>query len=344
MAYENFPSAANQPIATPPRYNWMPLVAGVLFFSLAFAIGYILWYKNQTLDDIQQQLLQQQKRAFGLKAAAVTDSNSSTQISELQQELKEANERYEALKALDAKKDSLNSLFVQQITMKKDSIVYLLFKQNSSKTDLSNAKKMIGSLKENIEGYKTNIEKVSGEKITLIQEKQTVEKQRDDYKTNLDSAYNVIKQKEDSIDIGTTLSAVNFSILSIDEKNNGKEKETSVAKKVDKLRIAFEIGENRLAASGIKELYICVTDPSGNPIAVEALGSGKFNTRDGDQKFYTEKMNINYIQGAPHQIISFDWKQNTTFDPGNYRIEVYNNGFKIGEGVRALKKSGGLSL
>jgi hypothetical protein len=29
-----------------------------------------------------------------------------------------------------------------------------------------------------------------------------------------------------------------------------------------------------------------------------------------------------------------------TFKIGNYKIEVYNNGFKVGEGTRTLKKGG----
>jgi hypothetical protein len=50
-------------------------------------------------------------------------------------------------------------------------------------------------------------------------------------------------------------------------------------------------------------------------------------------------LEINYTQGQ-RQTISVDWKQNSDFETGDYKIEVYNNGFKIGEGIRSLKKGG----
>ncbi|HNA18053.1 MAG TPA: hypothetical protein PK678_16095, partial [Ferruginibacter sp.] len=63
------------------------------------------------------------------------------------------------------------------------------------------------------------------------------------------------------------------------------------------------------------------------------------NTRDGKEKIFTQRIDINYTQGQ-RQTLSIDLKQNNKLETGDYRIEVYNNGFKIGEGVRSLKKGG----
>ena len=54
---------------------------------------------------------------------------------------------------------------------------------------------------------------------------------------------------------------------------------------------------------------------------------------------YTQKMEVNYTQNKK-QMIRFDWKQNSKFSTGNYKIEVFNNGFKIGEAMIPLKKAG----
>ena len=163
--------------------------------------------------------------------------------------------------------------------------------------------------------------------------------QRNQVQRNFDSANNVIKQKEEVIDVATTLHASNFSILGINETGNGKEKQTSTAKRVDKLRISFDIDENRVAQSGVKNIYVCITGPGGKPLAVEALGSGKFSTRNGELKYFTRKIDVNYTQGQ-RQSLSIDWKQNSDFESGEYKIEIYNNGFKIGEGIRSLRKGG----
>ena len=86
-------------------------------------------------------------------------------------------------------------------------------------------------------------------------------------------------------------------------------------------------------------MFVSITAPDGTPVAVEALGSGRFVTRDGIEKLFTKKVQVKYIQGEK-QTVTVEWKQNSEFQTGNYKIEVYNNGFKIGEGVRSFKKGG----
>jgi hypothetical protein len=94
-----------------------------------------------------------------------------------------------------------------------------------------------------------------------------------------------------------------------------------------------------ITTSGAKILYIIITDPSGKVITTNQLGTSKFQTREGDAKDFTQKMEVNYVQNK-RQTVSFDWKSMETFKIGNYKIEVYNNGFKVGEGTRILKKGG----
>ena len=140
------------------------------------------------------------------------------------------------------------------------------------------------------------------------------------------------------INLGSTLHASNFNITAIDEKGS-REKVTTKAKKVDKLRISFDLDENMIAQSGEKDIYVCITGPDGSPIAVQALGSGTFSTKEGSEKPYTQKLGVNYTQNK-RQTVSFDWKQNSDFATGNYKIEVYNNGFKVGEAYKPLRKGG----
>ena len=62
------------------------------------------------------------------------------------------------------------------------------------------------------------------------------------------------------------------------------------------------------------------------------------NTRTDGDKSFTAKIPVDYTQGqrkpVQHSIRQED------FQTGNYKIEIYHNGFKIGEGVRSLKKGG----
>jgi len=70
-----------------------------------------------------------------------------------------------------------------------------------------------------------------------------------------------------------------------------------------------------------------------------ASESGTFDTRNEGSKPYTNKVTIPYEQGKK-STVSFDWKQEGKYQLGEYKIEVYHNGFKIGEGTKTLKKGG----
>ena len=130
--------------------------------------------------------------------------------------------------------------------------------------------------------------------------------------------------------------ASSFKISAINERNSGKESETSRAKRADKLRISFVLDENRIAVSGTKMLYIIAKDPAGKVIKETALDSGSFGTRKDGQLEFTNKLDVQYTQGEIKPI-SFDLKQTDKYEKGSYNIIVYQNGFKIGEGIALLK-------
>jgi peptide methionine sulfoxide reductase MsrA len=127
--------------------------------------------------------------------------------------------------------------------------------------------------------------------------------------------------------------------MGVKEKNSGKEKETATAKRVDKLKISFDLDENRITQSGLKEIYINIIAPDGSVIVIPDIGSAKFVTREGVEKLATKKVEVDYKQGERKQV-QFELAKAQNFMPGDYKIEIYNNGFKIGEAVRSLKKGG----
>jgi TolA-binding protein len=284
MAFENFPTAEQAPVAAPvpPKQDWRNYLTAALVIALLGTWGYIIWLKNNSKETIQQ------------KDTVIATTTS--QKDELQKELEETN-----------------------------------------KEKLTEARLMIADLNGDIESFKTKIETLEGEKIVLTKEKETVTKQRDQVRKDFDSSQLVIKQKDEVIDIGSTLHATNFSILGINDKGNGNEKQTSTAKRVDKLRISFDLDENRITQSGVKNIFVCIIAPDATEIS--SIDNARFSTRDGKEKPYTQKLDVNYVQWQ-RQTINFDWRQTGGFKPGDYKIEIYNNGFKIGEGIRSLKKGG----
>lgn len=298
------------------------ILFAILIIALLATWGYIIWDKNNTRELVQQKDNQ--------------ISSTSAQRDELQKALDDATVRYDQIKTAGVEKDSVILERDKEITAKKSKIQALLSKANNSAKDIEEAKKMIETLNADIESYKAQIAKLEAANAELSKSNQTLTGERDQLQKDYDSSKEEIRNKENTINIGSTLHASRFNVLALNEKRSGKLKETSKAKKADKLRITFDLDENLITPSGTKTLYIIITDPNKKIISSENMGSGIFNAREIGNIPFTQKMDVDYTQNK-RQTISFDWKGEGSYVSGNYKIEVYNNGFKIGEAIRPLK-------
>ena len=84
---------------------------------------------------------------------------------------------------------------------------------------------------------------------------------------------------------------------------------------------------------------MCITGPDNKMILDSAKGSGSFTSREEGDKMYTAKVPVEFEAGKV-KAVQFTWKQDNGFQTGQYKIEIYHNGYKIGEGTKELKKGG----
>jgi TolA-binding protein len=225
-----------------------------------------------------------------------------------------------------------------EIARLKEEVRNILSKKSADKAELGRAQNMIAELNGKIDSYVMEIEKLKGENQQLTAQNVQITSERDNFKRNLDTIEVKKQELEKTVEIASTFSAYNIKMTPIDERRKGREKVKDVAKRVDKLRISFDV-DNRIAKDGKTDFYVCMKAPDGTPVSVEALGSGKFTTREEGEKGFTFKVPVDYQPGQ-RKHIDFDWKQNSKFQTGDYKIEVYQNGFKIGESNCTLKKGG----
>ena len=311
--------------AAPQQKDNRKVIYGILIFALLSTWAYIFYDKSQT------------KETIGQLETRITNVDSARNA--IQQDFLE----------VSAKADSLtqNNLQLQgaladrgsEIQKLKGNIGNILKRKNASDAELAQAKQMISELNGKVDGLFAEIEKLQGEnkQLTAANEQLSTEKtQLTSDKENLQQNLSATKKElDEKVDVASTLHASNIGISAIDIRNSGSEKTTSTAKRADLMRISFVLDPNRIAPSGTKDIYVCVTAPDGKVISEGT----KFITREDGEKTYTSKVSVNYEQGKVTPV-SFDWKQSTKYQTGNYKIEIYNNGFKIGEGVKTLKKGG----
>jgi uncharacterized small protein (DUF1192 family) len=322
MTNTNYPSATPQ--NQPPRSNTTKnIVIGVLAAGLLGTWGYLLWDKNKSNEKISQ--------------TQYTASSAMSQRDSVQAIYNDALFRLDSITGVNNNLQGEKSDLAKEIDKRKAEIRSILNKKNATDAELKRAKGLISELNEKITTLEAEVTRLVGEnqQLTATNTQLTVEKQT--LETNLATTQTEKSELEQTVDVGSTFSAGNIQISAVNEKKSGKEKETTTAKKVDKLVVSFDV-ENRIAKSGPADLYIMVTAPNGQVISDATFGSGTLTTRTEGDKQFTSKVSINYEQGT-RKNVQVPLRQ-SDFQTGDYKIQIYQNGFKIGEGVRTLKKGG----
>jgi predicted nuclease with TOPRIM domain len=305
------------------------LIYGFLLAALVGTWGYIFYDKSQN----RQAVTTLETRISSLDSARAAVQQDFMEVS--------------------AKADSLTQTTVQltgdlaaknaYVVQLKGNISSILKKKNATEYELTAAKNLIGELNGKVDGLFAEIEKLKGEnkELTAANQQLSTEKtqlttEKQNLEQNLIVTKTEKKQLEDKVDVASTLHASQIGIGAFAISKSGKEKETTTAKKADLIRVQFVLDENRVTPSGNKELYVIVTGPDGKVISE---GNNTFTTREEGVKTFTNKLGVNYAQGKIVPV-NFDLKKTDQYMEGNYTIEIYHNGFRIGKGVKTLQKGG----
>src|SRR4029077_7856101 len=150
----------------------------------------------------------------------------------------------------------------------------------------------------------------------LNQDNTKLKQDKEQLTTDLQTVSTAKDELDKKVDIASTLNATNIMVTAVQDKKNGEEKVTNKAKKVDKLKISFDV-TNRIAQNGETELFVCITGPDGKMISFPAMGSGTFTTREEGEKAFTSKVPVQFESGKVMPV-AFSWKQDGSFQTGAY--------------------------
>jgi prefoldin subunit 5 len=216
-----------------------------------------------------------------------------------------------------------------QIQKLKSNISTILRKQNATDVELAEAKTLIADLNGKVTNLFADLSKAQAENKDLTAKNEVLNTTNTTLNTNLTATQ---KERERLQDIGSTLHASTFSIQALRIKEDGTEKVTSSTKRANTIRLSFQIDRNKITPTGAQELFVCITGPDGKAFNE----TGKIDTREDGAKAYSNKVSVQYEQNKELPV-SYDIK-NVSFTEGEYLVEIYHNGFKIGEGKTKLTK------
>lgn len=203
--------------------------------------------------------------------------------------------------------------------------------RNATAANLEKARGLIALLNATVRDYEEQIALLERENQDLAGTNEILQKERDSTVTQ-----NIVLSQK--VRLASLLRISNIRMVPLESRRGGRKwKETEKAKRVDVLRIYFDIDENRVAEDGVKEVFLRITGPEGKVLSNAAYGSGVTSTADGQPLNYTLAKQVNLRQGEPIKDVVVDWNQDSDYQRGNYLIEIFHNGHEVGSGQIDLR-------
>jgi predicted nucleic acid-binding Zn-ribbon protein len=300
------------------------LIIGLLIAAIVILGGFFIFDHSKSNENLKAQQTE---------VAKVTSEKSNIQSS-----FDASLARLDSMQTSNADLNGKLTASNAEIAKMKSEIRSILHKKNVSASELSKARDLIAKLNGQITDLQAQIAMLSQQNDSLKQNVVVLTTHNQTLSHNLDSTHVVTQNLEKKVDIASTLNASNISITPVKVKNNGKEKISTVAKRVDKLLVSFDVN-NRIIQPGTTDLYVIVTGPDGKPVTTPNTLGNTFVTRDSSSKTFTAKLPVD-LETAKSKNVQFAFSPSGHFQQGNYTIQIYQNGFLIGQKTRELKKGG----
>ena len=201
------------------------------------------------------------------------------------------------------------------------------------KRNVARSSKAIKELKDRVEGYEEllkikdeEIEKLKSVNKELFSENKQLKTQKNVLNDSISRLATTKEALATKVAIASQLKAENLSVLAVNGK--GKERESPFKnKQVEKLKVEFNLAENKVAPIEGKKIMIRIVDENNQVLFDVARGSGTFMLNNKEE-FYTATQEI--LFDNTRQKLTFLYEKGSDYSSGNYTIEIYTEDYQIG--------------
>jgi len=302
-------------------------VIGILLIGLA-TLTFMWSAKRSELNQCQNDNLILKSDMEGMNK--MLEGYVGSLSNDLKTDFKNMLDTYDRLIEMDqSKADSLNK--------QKAQISQLLKQLNTNKKlsarELFNLKKENEVLRSIMRGYVKQIDSLNTLNIKLTSVLDETNTKLTETTTERDTYKKDAEQKTEQLKKGAKLQAYGFNSEALRMKLNNTTEPTTKAKNVIQMRSTFTIGENQIASSGRKSVYLQIVGPNGE--VLQSKANYVMETENGQQG-YSDKKDIDYNNQAIDLTIYYDLK-GLEVGKGNYKVRVYCEGQLIGTDSFTLK-------
>ncbi|MFA6126232.1 MAG: hypothetical protein WC699_02910 [Bacteroidales bacterium] len=281
------------------------IVLAVFFVILAAAIIYLL-----------TELSGERKDAAEMKETLELQKENLT---------KELNELNLSFNKLRGDNEAMN----QRLEGEKQKIQELLAIKASNATKIKIYEKEVTSLRGVLKSYIIQVDSLNQANLRLRAENKDVKDRFDEAKNTNKQLEEVNKNLQGKVEAAAVLKALSIVAEPIDNAGNIQKK----IKKVQKIRVCFNLGENAVAKKGPRKIFMRIANPSQR-IMVKS-GTDTFSM-DGTMVPYSAMREVEY-EGASLEVCIFYEATPEEIVPGTYYIDLYLEGGQIGTTSFSLK-------
>ncbi len=247
---------------------------------------------------------------------------------DLQKILKETETTLSEYKGRNAALDEEIRIKTEEIQAKAAEIEKLLKDKKVSSRALEKAREELDVLRYYVQKYQKQIDSLSRENKFLASENRKIKQDLTEQKDKNEGLIMENIKLGNKVAVGARLKADNIYVTGIQNRDGGKTRETNRVRRIDQIKVEFVLAENFVAEKGDKDFFLRILGPDGETIWSETTGGGKFEFQ-GAETPYTSRKRHDFQN--TNDKISFFYAKSSEWEKGDYKIEVYAEGFLIGE-------------
>lgn len=279
------------------------LIALLAIIFAALIGGLIYLYKN--LDEQKQ------------------ENREMQELAELDKKEMENEYQQFAAQYSEMKTQINNDSIIEQLSAEQEKTQRLLaelqrVKANDAR-EITRLKKELATVRAVLRSYVLEIDSLNRLNQNLVEENTRVKAQFQEA-TNKIAGLNTEKQSlSEKVAIAAQLDAIAINMTA----KNKRGKKTEDMNKCKVVQVDFALAKNVTASSGMKNVYVRITTPTGS-----VLGDGGTFNYENRTLEYSMKKSVEY--GGQETPVSLFWNVNQAMSGGTYRVSIFADGHMIG--------------
>jgi len=308
-----------------PRQNNSRVLLWVALVLVLLGINGVLFYLNSQKKTENEQLTTQ---------VQATDSKLTEQIKQYE-DLKASYERQsQELQKLGLSNDSLQS---RLSGINADLLRLRSFKAGSfSLAEQRRFKERALNLESQLKKRDEEIAELKKSNENLYTETTTLKERQNKLTDTISTIAKSNQELSSKVSVASRIQADNIhvSVLTAKNKEKDDDKEEFKAKRVDRVKVTFNLARNDVTPKDTKTIYMRILEPDGAALYNLSTGGGTF-TVDGQEAFYTQKQDL--VFDNSRQKAEFVYAKGGDYKIGQHTVELYEGGALMGKTTFTLK-------